>query len=137
MTYLMAYFIIKLTDMVILFGGIGFIGSMVGMIIYIVGIAGSTERGGLFNGIDEKNKSIIKKMGRNLSIIGCILFFLGSMLPTTKQAAAIYILPSIVNNEDLQETIKQIPELSNLGLQHLKEILSDDIKEQVKKEIIN
>lgn len=45
--------------------------------------------------------------------------------PTTKQAAFIYITPSIVNNVDLQNTIKQIPGISSLGLEYLADIMKE------------
>ena len=81
--------------------------------------------------IMKKERKVLKKIGKKVLIVGIISIFLITVLPTTKQAAVIYILPNIVNNEDLQETIKQMPELSNLGLQHLKELLSNEIKEAI------
>ena len=41
--------------------------------------------------------------------------------------AFIYIAPAIVNNKDIQETFKQMPELTNLGLEYLKETLKEKI----------
>lgn len=57
-----------------------------------------------------------------------------ALIPTTKEAAFIYIAPAIVNNQDIQKTIKKIPELSGLGLEYLGEILKSEIKD-IKKEI--
>jgi len=59
-----------------------------------------------------------------------------SLIPTTKEAAFIYIAPAIVNNQDIQKTINKLPELSGLGLEYLGEILKQEIKE-TKGEMIN
>lgn len=113
----MAYFIIKLTSLVGLFKVVGVIclASIGALIIFYEELGREFEK--------EKIKKYIKRL-----FYGMLIFLsLSALLPTTKQAAAIYILPNIVNNEDLKETFKQIPELSNLGLHHLKEILSDEV----------
>ena len=59
------------------------------------------------------------------------IFIIGGLVkvltPTTKQMAFIYIAPAIVNNKDIQETFKQMPELTNLGLEYLKETLKEKI----------
>ena len=61
---------------------------------------------------------------------------LKSLIPSTKEAAFIYIAPAIVNNQDIQKTIKKVPELSGLGLEYLGEILKQQIDE-TKGEVIN
>jgi len=113
----MAYFIIKLTSLVGLFKVVG--------CICLAGIGLLTLFHALFHEdfIEELEREKVKKYIKRFFYGMLIFLSLSTILPTTKQAAAIYILPNIVNNEDLQETIKQIPELSNLGLQHLKEIV--------------
>ena len=114
MSYLTAYFILKLTDFIVLFKGIAGISCCIGGFIIL---------------FSDK----IKKARRYfiLSFTVMVLFYILSILtPTTKQVGAIYVLPNIVNNENLQETIKQVPELSNLGLQHLKEILTEGLEEK-------
>lgn len=62
-----------------------------------------------------------------------IIFFFGivgkTLTPSSKEAAFIYIAPAIVNNEDLQKTVKQLPELSNLGMEYLNGLLKKEIKE--------
>jgi hypothetical protein len=53
--------------------------------------------------------------------------FLAVFVPTTKQAALIYIAPKVVNNE----VIENVPEITKLGTEYLKELLkekTDDIK---------
>lgn len=64
-------------------------------------------------------------------IIGTISLLLALFVPNTKQAALIYITPRIVNNEAVSDTVKNMPELTKLGTDYLKELLKekvDDIK---------
>ena len=65
-----------------------------------------------------------------------VILVIKSLIPTTKEAAFIYVAPAIVNNQDIQKTIKKLPELSGLGLEYLGEILKQEIKE-TKVEVIN
>lgn len=78
-----------------------------------------------------------KRFGKIAIISLCIgLFFslIKLLTPTTKEAAFIYIAPAIVNNQNVQETFKKLPELSSLGLEYLGGILKEEIGEG-KKEI--
>lgn len=52
-----------------------------------------------------------------------------SMLPTTKQAATIILLPAIVNNEQIQTTVGNGLDLMELTTEWLKDQMSDKIKE--------
>lgn len=65
------------------------------------------------------------------------IFFTGvlgvTVTPTTQQAAFIYIAPAMVNNKGVQESIKKIPELSNLGLQYLAETLKEEVENKKNK----
>lgn len=64
-------------------------------------------------------------------IIGIISLLLALFVPNTKQAALIYITPQIVNNEAVSDTVKNMPELTKLGTDYLKELLKEktnDIK---------
>tara|TARA_R110000868_G_scaffold85668_2_gene240819 strand:- start:591 stop:1007 length:417 start_codon:yes stop_codon:yes gene_type:complete len=65
-----------------------------------------------------------------------VILVIKSLIPTTKEAAFIYVAPAIVNNKNIQKTIKKLPELSGLGLEYLGEILKQEIKE-TKGEVIN
>ena len=52
-----------------------------------------------------------------------------ALLPSTKQAAFIYIAPQIIANGDVKDSIKAIPELAKLGTEYLKTMLKDKIEE--------
>lgn len=90
---------------------------------------------------EEENKASIfcKKVASYFKITVPLLIIamvIKSLVPTTKEAAFIYVAPAIVNNQDIQKTIKKLPELSGLGLEYLGEILKQEIKE-TKSEVIN
>ena len=75
----------------------------------------------------QVNKILIYFVALPIFIIGGVIKVL---TPTTKQMAFIYIAPAIVNNKDIQETFKQMPELTNLGLEYLKETLKEKINDK-------
>lgn len=76
----------------------------------------------------EVRKECIKELYADLSLkVGIISMFLAVFVPTTKQAALIYIAPKVINNE----VIENVPEITKLGTEYLKELLkekTDDIK---------
>ena len=65
-----------------------------------------------------------------LFIISAVLLGISALLPTTKQAAFIYIAPQIIENGAVKDTVKNIPELTKLGTDYLKELLKEKINEQ-------
>lgn len=60
------------------------------------------------------------------------LFFilLWAAIPTTKEAAFIWIAPQIVENGAVKETVKNIPELTRLGTEYLKNVLKEKVEAQ-------
>lgn len=76
----------------------------------------------------EVRNECIKELYADLSLkVGIICMFLAIFVPTTKQAALIYIAPKVVNNE----VIENAPEITKLGTEYLKELLKEktnDIK---------
>ena len=76
----------------------------------------------------EVRDECIKALYADLSLkVGIISMFLAVFVPTTKQAALIYIAPKVINNE----VIENVPEITKLGTEYLKELLKEktnDIK---------
>lgn len=69
---------------------------------------------------DEKGT----KIGR-ISLFSFITFLLLTIFtPNQKQLAFIITAPAIIENKDLQEVVKNTPEIMRLGTEYLKEILS-------------
>lgn len=63
------------------------------------------------------------KHGFLITVLLCLFFtFVWILLPTTKQMAAILVVPKIINNEQVQELPEKIVELGN-------EWMDDKIKE--------
>lgn len=58
-------------------------------------------------------------------IVLAITSFLLTFVPTQKQAAFIVVAPAIIENKDVQDTLKNIPELTKLGTEYLVEMLKD------------
>ncbi len=65
---------------------------------------------------------------RKAFIVSLIFIILGALLPTTKQAAFIYIAPQIIENGAVKDTVKNIPELTKLGTDYLKELLKEKVE---------
>ena len=63
------------------------------------------------------------------AILFCVFYSVGTLIPSTKQAAFIYIAPQIIANGDVKDSIKAIPELAKLGTEYLKTMLKDKIEE--------
>jgi len=53
-----------------------------------------------------------------------------TLMPTTKQAAFIWMAPQIVENGAVKDTVKNIPELTKLGTEYLKGLLKEKVDEQ-------
>lgn len=62
-------------------------------------------------------------------ILFCVFYSVGTIIPSTKQAAFIYIAPQIIANGDVKDSVKAIPELVKLGTEYLKTMLKDKIEE--------
>lgn len=63
------------------------------------------------------------------AILFCVFYSVGMLIPSTKQAAFIYIAPQIIANGDVKDSIKAIPELTKLCTDYLKTMLKDKIEE--------
>lgn len=86
----------------------GIIGCIVLMITSVYTVANSDTF------TDEDWGSLKKPF---LVVIGC--GFIATICPSTSEMAAIYILPKIVNNEDIQ---KLPPELTSLAIEWVKSL---------------
>lgn len=66
-----------------------------------------------------------------LSLICSIIFLiLNTFLPTTKQMAAIYVVPAIANNEKIQQIGGKTLDISNQLLDLTKEYLVEQAKDK-------
>lgn len=61
-------------------------------------------------------------------VLGCAIWL---FVPTTKEAAAIYLIPKIVNSEEVKKVPKNTMKLLNTKMeQWIEDSLSDDDKEE-------
>ena len=60
------------------------------------------------------------KFAKKPLICLCVCWVLGCFIPTTKQAAAIIVVPPIVNNEQVRELPNKLLELGNEWLDELR-----------------
>ena len=122
MTYFLMYLLtivdnipIVLTPIVVLLG-FGVLVGTIGMVIFSV------------DECEEVVKAILPWYKRGL----CAFILLTSLIlfiPSSKGIAFIYVAPQIIENGAVKDTVKNIPELTKLGTEYLKEILADKIQE--------
>lgn len=123
-TPMQMYWLLKLDDIFAISLAI-FVLTLVGFVFCLVGAI--TYKGEEYFEC-EYNKF---KTGRNI-LFWFILFF-GSIImfvPSTKQMAAIYIVPAIVNNEKVQNIGNKTLDISNQLLDLTKEYLEGKAKEK-------
>ena len=139
MTYFQAYLLTRLDPFLALFSGLATIVLILIIINFIAQLMALVMRVESYGEAATKNNSLCKKVASYFKItvpLFIVILTIKSLIPTTKEAAFIYVAPAIVNNQDLQKTIKKLPELSGLGLEYLGEILKQEIKD-AKGEVIN
>ena len=77
---------------------------------------------------DEEYNSFLKRFKiKGLYILFISFYTIAMLLPTTKQAAFIWIAPQIVENGAVKDTVKNIPELTKLGTEYLKQLLEEKV----------
>lgn len=124
MKYLGYYLFVKLDTLCMFFTAISIISIILIGVTFFVSL--------LLYGL-EADRSVfnfIKKYKNNILSYLFIIFSLAILTPTSKQAAFIVIAPEIVENGEVRDTFKNIPELTKLGTEYLKEILKDKVNEK-------
>ena len=128
MNYLGMYILTKLDSWHSFTGGCGWV-LLVASGIMLLGCA--MVCGDLGGSFVENTKKLLETIHvKTVFISGVVLLALSQLLPTTKQAAFIYIAPQIIENGAVKDTVKNIPELTKLGTDYLKELLKEKINEQ-------
>jgi hypothetical protein len=133
MTYLGMYILTKLDSWRCFAGGTG-------LTLLIITIIASIILAPIIDCNKDYKEDFIKAYAKyakvlrfkTLFIIAVSLTVFAQLLPTTKQAAFIYIAPQIIENGAVKDTFKNIPELTKLGTEYLKEILKEKIDDTQK-----
>jgi len=69
---------------------------------------------GIIGGIENSENT--KKAAKKCGIIAVITAIIGTFVPTSKEMAAIYLIPKIVNNEQVKDVPSKGMEILNLKL---------------------
>ena len=119
------YILTKLSDVVcacIIIGVISTVASFISTVAFYTDLS--------YNYDDEEKQALLKHYNVKVWYLVCIISWLiATFLPTTKQAAFIWIAPQIVENGAVKDTVKNIPELTKLGTDYLKELLKEKIED--------
>ena len=83
--------------------------------------------------VDDENKKDVKKWFKRLFAILGLSSAVAIFTPTTKEMAAIYIIPAVAQNEDVAKMVKDVPSIMQLGTQWVKETLQDSVDKKVER----
>ena len=127
MSYLGMYILTKLDSWQCFAKGAGWM-LLVAAGIMLLGCAiACSEHYGEF--VEDTKKLLEAIHVKTLFISGVVLLVFSQLIPTTKQAAFIYIAPQIIENGAVKDTVKNIPELTKLGTDYLKELLKEKVND--------
>lgn len=130
MTTFLMYLIAKLDD----------ISDSIGILLFISATALAFVTIAFFINLDDMNScccskdskrfvKIINRLRKTLLKVVIISLIASTFLPTTKQAAFIWVAPQIIENGAVKDTVANIPELTKLGTEYLKQMLKDEIND--------
>jgi hypothetical protein len=129
-----------------LLGGWRDFASFAGIILLIIGFVQTivklvNESDNDWGEKDEKNYNRFCPKFKKLGFIFIALsFFMGliaSTIPTAKQSAVIYIVPKIINNQNMNQIPDNLAKLVNEGLKELTSMVKEEgeeLTEELKKE---
>ena len=131
MNYLGFYLLAKLNDIVCVLSTLSIIG-FICCAIAIVPIALTADTNSSYCEPDRFFNKLFKKylkdfMWYKIFTVSAVFLTIATLLPTTKQAAFIWIAPQIIENGAVKDTVKNIPELTKLGTDYLKELLKEKV----------
>lgn len=81
----------------------------------------------LYAGVHIEGKLEYKKpalIGTIISSVMILMLFCTCLIPTTKQYAAVKVLPKMVNSELVKDMQQDMPEMYQIAKEYLKEIVS-------------
>lgn len=108
---------------------LGNVRTMLGISTAILGVAAFAFTIVYYDPLIHDKERLIAKPRNILIPLFVISGMFLSLLPSTKQAAAIILLPAIVNNEQIQTTVGNGLDLMELTTEWLKDQMGNKIKE--------
>ena len=133
MSYLGFYLLAKLNDIGFVLNTLSFIG-FICCAVLLIPIAAMADGNSSYCEPDRAFNKLFKQnlkdfMWCKIFTISAVFLTIATLLPTTKQAAFIWIAPQIVANGAVKDTVKNIPELTKLGTDYLKELLKEKVND--------
>jgi hypothetical protein len=133
MSYLGFYILAKLNDIGCVLSTLSIIG-FIFCAIAIIPIALTADTNSSYSDPDKSFNKLFKQyqkdfMWYKVFTVSAVFLTIATLLPTTKQAAFIWIAPQIVENGAVKDTVKNMPELTKLGTDYLKELLKEKIND--------
>ena len=133
MSYLGFYLLAKLNDIGFVLNTLSLIG-FICCAVLLIPIAIMADGNSSYCEPDRAFNKLFKQklkdfMWCKIFTISAVFLTIATLLPTTKQAAFIWIAPQIVENGAVKDTVKNIPELTKLGTEYLKELLKEKVND--------
>ena len=134
MSYLGFYLLAKLNNIVFVLNTLSLIG-FICCVVLLIPIAIVSDENSSYREPDRAFNKLFKQnlkdfMWCKIFTISAVFLTIATLLPTTKQAAFIWIAPQIVENGAVKDTVKNIPELTKLGTEYLKELLKEKVNDR-------
>ena len=120
------YWLLKLDDIRGLFAAVAVFMAIVGAITMV---ARTVMCGPLSEDTAESLKSRVRKASNLTLIIAFVFSLVATLLPSTKQFAAIKVVPLILNSDALKQVAADASDLYSLGIKGLKEALTEAAKD--------
>lgn len=118
MSYLGLYLWTRLDGVLFVFGFVAVVSGILAMFAGC-GCAATAET----YGTDSDDFKSIVTVFKKLLLVCLITTTVAILIPSKKDAALIYVVPTLAKSETIQEVAKATPEITKLGLDVLKETL--------------
>lgn len=122
------YLLVKLDDFNM---AAGIVMCLSGFITALLSLHTVIESCNIYSNFEKEIAVKIKILKFSIPVFIISLLFT-TFVPSTKQAAFIWIAPQIVENGAVKDTVKNIPELTKLGTEYLKELLKEKVNDVAK-----
>lgn len=132
MTYFIMYLLTVVDNLTTFTGVIAFIFGFALTAVTVISLCEKYDNIGYAVKSDRIKVKLLEKIRDKLAIAVFILSTFTIFIPTSKAIAFIFIAPQIIENGAVKDTFKNIPELTKLGTEYLKEILKEKIDDTQK-----
>lgn len=132
MTYFIMYLLTIVDNLTTFTGVIALIFGLALTAVTIFSLCDKYDNIGYAVKSDRIKVKLLEKIRDKLAVAVFILSTFTIFIPNSKALAFIFIAPQIIENGDVKDTFKNIPELTKLGTEYLKEILKEKIDDTQK-----